>query len=357
MKKVVILSHNSRIADFTVYPLRKNRRWLRERGYHVKVVYNPDPQVVEADILCLSSVCIRKWWSRPERVFRFVEQLKRHCNRFVYFDEFDSTGVTHFEILPHVDRYLKKQLLKDRGLYTRSFYGDRIFTDFYHRRFAVSDDTPGHQSKPLDPALAHKVGLLWHIGLGDMAGDILPPWVKRIRRHLPPSYPAAFTSPETDRPIDFMFRGNHAGYRNTARFHREKMLELLSGIPGLHAAMQGRVSISQYKQEMRSAKLVVSPFGWGEIGVRDFEAWLYGAALLKPNMSHLETWPDLFIAGTTYYPIKWDFSNLESGIRELVENREMRTRLAADGQAAYRASVSAEGMERFCDRFVQLMEQ
>ena len=63
---------------------------------------------------------------------------------------------------------------------------------------------------------------------------------------------------------------------------------------------------------------------------RDFEAVLNGSLLVKPDMSHLETWPDIFIPGETYVPIEWDgsdlvekidfFLNNESALRKVVQN-------------------------------------
>ena len=51
---------------------------------------------------------------------------------------------------------------------------------------------------------------------------------------------------------------------------------------------------------------MLSPFGWGELCLRDYEAVLGGALLLKPDMSHLETWPDVFVPHDTYAPFDWD---------------------------------------------------
>ncbi len=357
MKKVTILSHRSRIADFTLYPVRKNKKALRESGYDINICYKPDEQTITSDILCLSSVIIRKWWKEPDRVFEFIDYLKKFCNKFIYFDEFDSTSVTHFQLLPHVDLYLKKQLFKDKTLYTKSFYGDRIFTDFYHREFGICDEPSTLQSQPLDLALSHKVNLLWHLGLGDMAGDILPPRLRKIKRYLPPSYNVKFVSPDQPRPIDFMFRGTKKYSRNTLSFHRQRMSEILSTITCRKAALLSRVSISEYKREMSRTKLVISPFGAGEIGVRDFEAWIYGAALMKPDMSHMETWPDVFIPGKTYFPIKWGFDNLESGINELIDDKKTRTALASNGQETYRRTISQKGMDAFCSWFVQQIEK
>ena len=94
-----------------------------------------------------------------------------------------------------------------------------------------------------------------------------------------------------------------------------------------------------------------SPFGWGEIGLRDFEAFIYGATLLKPDVSHMETWPNVFFPGETYQPVAWDFSDLEKNTLGLLSDPKRRQSIAEAGQDLYRDTISAQGMERFCSWF------
>ncbi|WP_029460233.1 glycosyltransferase family protein [Solidesulfovibrio alcoholivorans] len=354
MKKVSFLVTDDRIAHFFTHPIRKNLHRLRELGYAVSITADPSPspRALAADVVCVLSKRCSADWKRPETVFALVDKLRREADRVVWLDDSDSCGVTHFELLPVVDRYLKKQLYRDMTLYERPLYGDRLFTDFYHRRFGVTDPEP-YASAFLDPALAHKVGLSWHIGLGDMIGDVRHPLLKRLRRRLPPTYPRRLHSPRAPRPLDFMFRGSRKYGRPTVSFHRERMGEILDAMQGVRAALRGFVSVRQYIRETMEAKIVVSPFGWGELGVRDFEALLYGAALMKPDMEHMRTFPELFVPGRTYQSIAWDFSDLESGIRELVADEPRRLALAEAGQQAYRDTISEAGMERFCEHFVR----
>ena len=107
---------------------------------------------------------------------------------------------------------------------------------------------------------------------------------------------------------------------------------------------------------MLESKILPSPFGWGELGVRDYEAFINGSLLLKPDMTHMETWPNIFIPEQTYQPFSWDFSNLESNILKLLENKKERIRIAQNGQDAYRDSISISGMEKFCDYFINAIE-
>jgi len=341
------------IVDFSLQPIKFNRRKLKEKGYSVKIYYDTVKELFECDILCINSKYFSKSWKTPEVVFSFINNARKYCNKIVWFDDSDSTGITHFELLPYIDLYLKKQLLKDRKLYTKKYYGDRIFTDFYHNNYGIVDETPYH-SKPIDLRFAHKVGLSWHIGLGNMYDSIMP--FKTFRHYGYFLYKIPFRSPQKERNLDVMSRGSINYARNTVKCHRQILREQLAKINRLSSALDGRVSIRRYRKEMESAKLVVSPFGWGEIGVRDFDAFIYGAALVKPDMSHMETFPCIFISGETYQPVSWGFGDLESVVLDLLHDNKKRLRIAQNGQEAYRESISPKGMEKFCDWFVQQIE-
>jgi hypothetical protein len=273
-------------------------------------------------------------------------------------DTSDSTSVTHFELLPYVDLYLKKQLLRDRSLYSREFIGGRIFTDFYNREFSVSDTSPFIQFYPLQERYLNKVDLSWNIGLGLMYHAFS--FVNSLRRYAPFFYPCRyttrFTSPDVPRISDFFIRTTSNLDRNLIAFHRQELLRQLDSILlkcKLIGSTKGPwLSKSEFENELKHTKIVPSPFGWGEIGVRDYEAFIFGATLLKPDVSHMETWPDIFIPKETYQPFCWDFSDLESRIMELLNNENTRLKIAKNGQEAYRHTISSEGLSGFCDWFI-----
>ena len=81
-------------------------------------------------------------------------------------------------------------------------------------------------------------------------------------------------------------------------------------------APSGRVSQRVYRAELQRSRLVLSPFGWGEINLRDYETFIAGAAAVKPDMSHLETWPDLFRSGETIVTHRWDLTDLVGVVEE-----------------------------------------
>jgi hypothetical protein len=81
-----------------------------------------------------------------------------------------------------------------------------------------------------------------------------------------------------------------------------------------------RVDPADYYTAMRHSRIVVAPFGYGEIAPRDLEAAMLGAVLIKPDMSHLETKPNIYRAGETYIPCRHDFADLPDVVEHVLTN-------------------------------------
>ena len=64
------------------------------------------------------------------------------------------------------DKYFKSQVLKNKNLYTKSFYGNRIYSDFYHKNFSINDKEVV-KSEPVDEKLLSKINISWNSGLAD----------------------------------------------------------------------------------------------------------------------------------------------------------------------------------------------
>jgi hypothetical protein len=111
---------------------------------------------------------------------------------------------------------------------------------------------------------------------------------------------------------DIIFRGSVA--QENWSYHLRKDVEPI--LRRLEKAYQviipsKCVTLEEYYCEMTSSKTCISPFGYGEICWRDFEAMLCGCLVVKPDMTHVETNPDIFKPFKTYVPVEWDFSDLE----------------------------------------------
>jgi hypothetical protein len=100
-----------------------------------------------------------------------------------------------------------------------------------------------------------------------------------------------------------------------------------------------RVSRAEYLDELLRSKIVVSPFGYGEICWRDFEAIICGAVLFKPDMSHVQTRPNVFIPYITYVPLKWDYSDLEEKSEYYLQNKEKLVDIATGARSLLLSSM------------------
>ena len=108
---------------------------------------------------------------------------------------------------------------------------------------------------------------------------------------------------------------------------------------------------------MRDSKVVVSPFGWGEINVpRDYEVALSGSILIKPDLSHLDTWPDIF-NNNTVVQYKWDLSNLLETVENVLDNYKDYLEYAINLQDKFRYYSFGElGKEKFCNYFIKMVK-
>ena len=101
------------------------------------------------------------------------------------------------------------------------------------------------------------------------------------------------------------------------------MLDDAAGRSGWRVA-RDRVDAERYFADMQHSKVTFSPFGWGELCFRDFEAIRAGSVLVKPDMGHLETWPNIFVPGETYVPVRWDGADLADTIAHYLDHPEER---------------------------------
>jgi hypothetical protein len=366
--RVNILADKSRIVDYATFPIRKNISKFKELGYVINFYYSISDKLLECDILMLFSKPLLRLVNEKDPVVQesgntivLLKKARKYTNKIIWLDNSDSTTVTHFEILPYVDTYLKKQILKDRTLYEKNFVGGRIFTDFYHENYKIEDNDKFTQFYPLAESLSYKVKLSWNIGLGDMGRAFS--FHNYLRKSLPlkvlTNYKADFQSCYNHKANDIFIKTSENLNRPSVAFHRQELIRQLTKLSKkkqFSNYIQGpKISSHKYSQLMRSSKIIPSPFGWGELGVRDYEAFINGALLLKPTMTHMDTWPNIFIPGETYQPFSWNFSDLDEKITFLLDNEKDRIRIAENGQEAYRETISRQGMDIFINYFIELI--
>lgn len=284
-----------------------------------------------------------------DELIEVVKHLKTQCNTLVWLDTADSTGTARFEIMPYVDLYLKKQLLVDRETYYRPVWGGRIYCEYYHLAYDLEDPTLSDAGyATLERKYLHKLKVSWNVGLADLFTQNR--YVAYARPH---TYTIPrFRSPTATRRIDVHFRGS--AWPSTAGWQRTTTRKLLQRRADLsYPDLDSKVSYGRYIEEVQNSRTVVSPFGWGEVCTRDFEAFAAGASLLKPSVDHMETYPTWYEAGRTYIPIDWDFSNFDITLDGIRTKPEEYASIAQNAQQLYKNHLlGGDGKRAFANHIL-----
>lgn len=339
-----------------LFPLIAFRHALAQAGYVVKLFFSTSPDLLNCDVLLVDSKFHRdRWQMDTPAVLAEFQRFAEAGPRIVYCDTTDSTGGLMVQLLPIVDVYAKAQLLAERSAYLGPHYGLRVYTDHYFRTANAQDSDPIWSSAVPDPALLDRLALSWNSGLADYSqfGPARMALYRRfpLRRLL--TYPRGAATAERERPLDLQARMGTRYNRSGVSYHRQSTLSALGT-----RVQSGKLGRNAYWREMTRTKLIVSPFGLGEITLKDFEAFLAGGCLVKPDMRHLETWPDLYRCGETIGCFSWDFDDVEAVIDSLIEDPERRIAIARTGQRAYRKHIDPQtGGELFAAHFAGLIER
>jgi hypothetical protein len=166
-------------------------------------------------------------------------------------------------------------------------------------------------------------GQLTKIGVGiDLAGDsIIVDLYNRVKNR-----------PQTEaKDFDIIFRGSVK--KETIVYYLRKDIEpILKQMEQEYKIIipDKRVPPDEYYREMFRSKICVSPFGFGEVCWRDFESVLCRSLLVKPDMSHVESNPNIFRPHKTYVPVMWDYSDLKEKCEYYLKNEEKRQRIVME---------------------------
>lgn len=314
--KVLVLYEVNRISYSEIYPFLHYAESFKK--YHNAefrfVTTNAALEGFKKKHLDATHVLVQTWLTDPpERLARVRERLKDLPNvtRKVYLDSFANSDIRLARDLPEFDLYYKKSVLRDPADMLRSTYGHTTLSEYYGKLYGL-DQTQTDWNVP--PEFLKKLRV---------APNFLtaPDLLEGFFGSEPPSQMEG-------RDIDVHARlggVKQDGWYGTMRRAAQRKAEALDGL----VVKSGTgISKSEFWSELRGSKVCFSPFGYGEICWRDIEAFMTGSVLLKPDMSHLQTEPDLFRDDETYVSVAWDFSDLEEKIRALLSDNARRERIA-----------------------------
>lgn len=347
-------SENSKAFNL---PLLVCRSRLRDSGCKLRFHWSVSDRALRDDILFVNSNVFRTWWpTRKPAIFEFLEKAKRRGVKIYWFDTTDSTWCTQFEVLPFVHKFLKGQVFSDLSLYKKTFRTGRIFTDFFDELYDAGEKDYRY-SLPDDEHI-HKIGVSWNTCFENYTRERYSRFTSlkhRVRPFIAPYYQEKLSVPfhpaSSKRPRPLSYRVGLTHSRPAVVEHRKGLLHSLQrwGIDG------SKIPLPSYFSELQNSRIGVGPFGVGEITLRDFEIIVCGALLLKPDLSHMRTWPNLFVPEKTYIAHRWDLQGLEDAILSLLDTPDRCEEISVGAQDVYAHALSDSGMDEFSNRLIKVL--
>jgi hypothetical protein len=345
MKTLKILDWPSQKFYSETHPLHRWKNIFKENGIKIQFFDNHlDKNLLNSDYTFIHS----RYFEKGKNIYTekredqiplssYLTEIRRSTNKLIWFDAADSTGSSDFAIIPYVDVFLKKQVLKDRKYYTNLDSKNELRI-WLSKSDSLRPDYP-FQACPNDQLKKIRVG--WNLGFNDYR--YFGYKMSRLSNYLNYNiYALKFTKPHAKRELDLTFRGTihkeQNGF-NEVMQQRNFTFNLLKHL-NLQIAAGKPISKSKYWSELRNSKLSISPYGWGEVCYRDFETFIAGSLLIKPSMEHLETYPDIYKPFETYFPIAWDMHDLPEVIDYLSQNYKHYREIAHNGQKKYDQAIS-----------------
>jgi len=243
-----------------------------------------------------------------ERGLEFLEQYKDVP--YILVDGQDSHSlIGTFEVFKESKglAFLKSSLLKDKSLYKNPYIGGRYYwgTDSNPDNNYIAKDYEKFKDKVM------LSGTNW-IGVA----DIHWPDYTQYEKLFDVSGMFQYPHPECH---EHGLKPSQDYYYNK---HREPVINILNKSPFMVAKLYKgkRIETQKYYRYISQCKVLLAPFGYGEMAPRDLEAAQLGSLLIKPTMEHIESSPFIYEENVTYIPCKHDYSDLEEKIEYAVTN-------------------------------------
>jgi hypothetical protein len=298
---VLVLYYDHGIAKAQTYPIVAGSRRARLRCLAGRVT-NWTRTGSLGRISDVEGIFVQfRWDIPPSEQSQTIGSLRQSYPdaKIIYLDWYAPLHIPHPQMLPLVDLYVKKQVLADRARYTQGLW-DTNLIEYESQWNAEFRSGPFLQVPESD--IQQKLFVGWNFAtaphfLQDLAGGHFAESQRSIGIH------CRICAPEN--------RDQWYGHMRGRAYDAVKRMadHLGKSIPVV--CTSSTVSFKEYLAELRDSRLCVSPFGAGEVCWRDFEAIMSGALLVKPDMAHIHTHPDVFRPHETYVPVRWDFADLE----------------------------------------------
>lgn len=315
-RRVLVYYNPSRISWSQIYPFVYHGAALG-RTYDADCRFVPVNQLLSGEVDGSRSadiILIQPWFTATAQELGDALDRIATANQQAQISFLDSYAHNDLRLAktvdPYITYYLKKSLFKDRSLYFKTFNGDTNLVDYYGGLYGLAHDPVDWE---VPKTILPKLRLTPNFLTAQHFVDEITRKKQPIREGRRLDVSARLGGTDAD--------GSYAAMRRHAQ-------DAIKQIKGITTSPPGIVSFKSYMAEMRNSRLCFSPFGYGELCWRDIEAIVSGTVMIKQDMNHLETLPDLYVPGETYLPVRWDFADLEEVIEKALANELDCARIA-----------------------------
>ncbi|KAK9814824.1 hypothetical protein WJX72_012074 [[Myrmecia] bisecta] len=160
------------------------------------------------------------------------------------------------------------------------------------------------------------------------------------------------------RQYDVAFMGSLRSEGTPVYYHRlraqEELLQLKQEHPELRVtASEKSFNYEDYLGRLRDVKILVSPYGYGEYALRDYEGWLSGAVVIKPRSDHLLAYPDLYKPLNTVYSVNVNFTDLRQTVMHILDNLDEAQKVVQRAQDMLRKYADPGQFARDFDKLLR----
>lgn len=368
IRALILTCDENHITQAMMFPLRHYREALAGLGFSFDEVsgtkFTSDIEITGAASFSINGTALDL--SRYDVLFFFGKLLKAEHKgenfifrdfpiRKVLIDDSDSSILTYLNLIDYVDLYLTKYLFKDLSRYTGAkWYGGRIFSDYLIRLAYTNIPEPTDPPHPDISGTKDKFMVGWNLATFRYLYETFKKQDFRLYQ-------------SKKRKIDIHFRVKPST-RDWGEYHRKSIMQILKRIKKYkvvaeekmlsreHRTIGGRLEVypERYLNELRNSKILVAPFRLGEVNPRDFDGIMSGCLLVRPDVSHIETYPDLFVNFKTYIPVSWDLSDLEEKCVWYLDDEKGREEIVRNAEKVLRDFWLENG---FFEKFRQILKR
>ena len=271
---------------------------------------------------------------KQEKVKQFVASIPVELrNKIIFFGPTDDPISPYFDILEDIRLLLISFTFADSNNYDVKFNGGSMFADAVGKHYNLA---PTNKNQYWDeifysfikPEFRQKLTLAWNFTHWRRLFSLFASQKQKCQLG-------------GKRDIDVNCRFNaYSGWCNTHRMESAKVIDSMSDRYNV-VVSENKIPMDDYFLELERSKILFSPFGWGAMCPKDYEAFLKGCLLIKPVIDHINIFPNVLIPYETYVPVKWDLSDLDEKITYYLEHESERQKIIKNASLVYETAMSS----------------